>query len=73
MSSRKNPRRADSHHWTPTRQPESLGTNGLVVDLINSVVVTVGGVYELTGSPLVSAIAGGLAVTIVGLVIGFRR
>jgi hypothetical protein len=71
MSSRKKQCRADGHRSAPIRQPESPRTDGTVVALVNSVAATVGGVYEFTGSLLVSAVAGGL--TIVGLAVGFRR
>lgn len=67
MFSRKRQRRADGHRLTPIRQPESSSTEGIVIALVNSVVVTVGGVHELTGSLLVSTVAGGLVITIVGL------
>ncbi len=73
MSSRKIQCRADSHRSAPIRQPESLGTDEIVIALVNSMVVTVGGVYELTGSLLTSTVAGGLAIMIVGLAAGFRR
>lgn len=73
MSSRKKQCRADGHRSAPIRQPESPSTDGIVIAMVNSVVVTVGGVYELTGSLLVSTVAGGLAITTVGLAVGFRR
>lgn len=74
MSLRKRQRRAGSDRFAPPRSPESPSTDGIVVGLVNSVVVTVGCVYELTGSPLVAAVAGaGLTVTLVGLVLGLRR
>jgi hypothetical protein len=73
MSSKKKPCRADGHRSAPIRQPESTSPDGIVIVLVNSVAATVGGVYELTGSLLVSTVAGGLAITIVGLAVGFRR
>jgi hypothetical protein len=51
MSSRDSKRRTDSHR-------SALPTADGCGFLINSVVVAIGGVYKLTGSPLVSAVAG---------------
>jgi hypothetical protein len=65
MSSRDSKRRSDSH-----RSPLST-TDGCVV-LINSVVVAIGGVYELTGSPTVSVVAGCLAAVLAGLTLRRR-
>lgn len=74
MSPRKRQLRTGSDRFAPPRSPESPSTDGIVVGLVNSVVVIVGGVYELTGSLLVTAVAGaGLTVTLVGLVLGLRR
>jgi hypothetical protein len=73
MSPKKRQRCAGSACFAPPRSPESARTDG-IVGLINSVVVTVGCMYELTGSLLGAAVAGaGLTVTLVGLVLGLRR
>lgn len=69
MPSRKTQRRANSHHPARTRP----STDKIVVGLVNSVAITVGGVYELTGSPVVAAVAGGLAGTVVGVAVGLHR
>lgn len=66
MSSRDSKRRTDSHR-------SALPTTDGCVFLINSVVVAIGGVYKLTGSPLVSAVAGSLAATLAGLTLCHRR
>ena len=64
--SRDSKRRADNHR--SVRQ----ATDGSVA-LINSVVVAIGGVYELTGSLWVSAVAGILAASLAGLTLRYRR
>lgn len=73
MSSWRKRRRADGHCLAPTKQSQEPSTDRIMAGLVNSAAVTVGGVYELTGSPLMSTVAGGLTVTIVGLAVGFRR
>jgi hypothetical protein len=73
MSSREKQHHADGPRWAPIRQPESPRTGEIVIDLVNSVAVAVGGVYEITGSPLISTVAGGCAVMVVGLALGLRR
>lgn len=73
MFSQRQRRRTDDDPWLATKRIERPSIHGIVIDLINSVVVAVGGVYELTGSALVSTVTGGLAITIVGLAMGLGR
>jgi hypothetical protein len=69
MPSSKEQYRPDDHRRVPTEQSESSGIDRNVTDLINSVVVTVAGVYELTGSPIISTVTG-LVILIMGLSVG---
>lgn len=64
MSSRNKKRRAN-RSALPAPDP-------IVVSLVNSVAVAVGGVYELTGSLAVAAVAGGGTAALVCLVLGLR-
>lgn len=66
MSSRDSKRRTDSHHST-------LSTADLCVALINSMVVAIASAYQVTGSLLVSVVAGCLAVVLVGLALCHHR
>jgi hypothetical protein len=52
---------------------ESPGFDGIAVGLLNSIAVTIGGVYEVTGSLLVTAVVVGIASALVALVLGLCR
>lgn len=73
MSPRKVQRRNDRHRFADPRGPASPSTDAIVAGLVNCVAVSIGSVYVLTGSLLVTVIVGVVAMVVVGMVLGLRH